>query len=159
MQNNEYLDALGKIMGMELCFDDNNDCSIMIDESLTAVIHLDEEHEELLFLGNVADELPDPVNYSLVLDLLSLGYAPAFGTAPGVGRDPVSGMISAWSRLRMRDLGVTEFCEAAQKFMEFQLILNEKITGSLSDDAGAAPDREECLRSGDFLCGNLALAI
>lgn len=156
MQNNEYLDALGKIFGMELCFDGNNDCSIMIDESLAAVIHLDEEHEEFLLLGNVADDLPDPVNYSLVLDLLSFGYAPAFGTAPGVGRDPVSGMISAWSRLRMRDLGVTEFCAAVRKFMEFQLILREKITGDFSE---AAADGEEDCPRGDFFCGNLALAI
>ena len=135
MENySEYLNTLGSILGSELSFNENNDCQFIIEEDLSTVIHLDEERNEFLLLGNVADELPDPVDYSLILDLLSFAYAPAFGTAPGVGRDPESGIITAWSRIPINGLSTSEFCEAVRKFIEFQIILNERVRGSASDE-------------------------
>ena len=135
MENcNEYLNTLGSILGSELSFNENNDCQFIIEEELGTVIHLDEERNEFLLLGNVADELPDPVDYSLILDLLSFAYAPAFATAPGVGRDPESGIITAWSRIPINGLSTSEFCEAVRKFIEFQIILSERIKGSEGDE-------------------------
>ena len=83
-----------------------------------------------MLLGQVADELPDPVDYSLVLDLLDFAMAPLLTGGPAIGRDPESGILQAFAVIPAEDLSADEFIKAVQSFIEFQVALSERIAGS-----------------------------
>ncbi len=134
MTHEDYLQELSKVLGIRLTFDEDNNCLILIENTYTVCVQKDESNERFVFLGNVADALPDPIDYSVLLDLLNFGMAPVITGGPAVGRDPDSGIISAWAFLPLKNLSVDDFLDAFTKFIQFQVTITDLIAGEIEDD-------------------------
>ncbi len=134
MKADELLNELSKVLGIELAFDEDNNCIVMIEDKYSLCIRKDDENDRIILLGNIADELPDPVDYSLVTDLLDFGMAPVLTGGPAVGRDPVSGILTAWAFVQTKSITPNDFTEAVKKFIEFQIVITDRIAGNNEED-------------------------
>ncbi len=134
MKADELLNELSKVLGIELAFDEDNNCIVMIEDKYSLCIRKDDENDRIILLGNIADELPDPVDYSLVTDLLDFGMAPVLTGGPAVGRDPVSGILTAWAFVQIKNITPNDFTEAVKKFIEFQIVITDRIAGNNEED-------------------------
>jgi hypothetical protein len=134
------LGGFGQSMGFtELGFDEDGSCNLLINEERSMHIRKDEDADHIVLTSVVAHELPDPVDYSLVCDLLEYALSPAFSTGPAVGLDRESGLLIAYAILPMKHLDVGELTLAIGKFLEFQVLMETKIRGdgpqALADNA------------------------
>lgn len=134
MKADELLNELSKVLGIELAFDEDNNCIVMIEDKYSLCIRKEDENDRIILLGNIADELPDPVDYSLVTDLLDFGMAPVLTGGPAVGRDPVSGILTAWAFVQTKSITPNDFTEAVKKFIEFQIVITDRIAGNNEED-------------------------
>ncbi len=134
MKADELLNELSKVLGIELAFDEDNNCIVMIEDKYSLCIRKEDENDRIILLGNIADELPDPVDYSLVTDLLDFGMAPVLTGGPAVGRDPVSGILTAWAFVQTKSITPNDFTEAVKKFIEFQIVITDRIACNNEED-------------------------
>jgi len=134
MDSEELLKELSKILGIDLAFDEDGDCAVMIEDKYSLCIRKDDDNDRIILLGNVADELPDPIDYSLVTDLLDFGMAPILTGGPAIGRDPVSGILTAWAFVQTKNIMPEDFIAAVNKFIEFQIVIAERIAGNAEED-------------------------
>ena len=65
----------------------------------------------------VADELPEGITYSDMLDLLDVAIGPLFD-APGIGREPESGAVILYAMMPFATATPADFAEAVQQFIE-----------------------------------------
>lgn len=142
MKADELLNELSKVLGIELAFDEDNNCIVMIEDKYSLCIRKDDGNDRIILLGNIADELPDPVDYSLVTDLLDFGLAPVLTGGPAVGRDPVSGILTAWAFVQTKNITSKDFIEAVKKFIEFQIVITERIAGNVEEEEEGNNDFE-----------------
>ena len=77
---------LGQEFGVELAFNDQNMCEMAIDNAYVLSLERRPDADTLLMMSAVADALPDPVDYALVLDLLEFCLGAAINGTPAIGR-------------------------------------------------------------------------
>jgi hypothetical protein len=124
------LSGLGQSLGFaELGFDEDGSCNLLINEERSMHIRMDEDADRIVLTSVVAHELPDPVDYSLVCDLLEYALSPAYSNGPAVGLDRESGLLIAYAILPMKPLNVGELTLAIGKFLEFHVLMEAKIRG------------------------------
>ena len=91
-----YLRKIGRKIGLQLQFDEELICEVAVNEDDGVAIAAHPEDHTLVFTSVVAADLPDPISYSLMMDLLDLGIGPVLtggGNSPLVGRDPDTGVL------------------------------------------------------------------
>ena len=97
IQNNHraILDKFGKAIGLDLTFDRDGICELVIGEIPISILS-SEADGTMVLTSAVAEELPQPVHYSLLLDLLDIAFTPATGVggnAPVIGYDRETGNV------------------------------------------------------------------
>lgn len=140
MKHEELLQELGKILNMDLSFDEEGNCLFLVEDKYSLCIRSDEENDRIILLGNVADELPEPVDYSLVTDLLDFGMAPILAGGPAIGRDPETGILTAWAFVMTKKITADDFIQAVKRFMEFQVVISDRIAGNDTDEESEPGD-------------------
>ena len=60
--------------------------------------------------------------------------APVLTGGPAVGRDPVSGILTAWAFVQTKSITPNDFTEAVKKFIEFQIVITDRIAGNNEED-------------------------
>ena len=91
----EILKEFGAGIGLDLSFDENGICRLELAKLAAVDIKANEDDGTLTISSVLREELPDPITYSTVLDLLALALDPILhgGNAPVVGRDDESGFV------------------------------------------------------------------
>lgn len=91
----EILKEFGAGIGLDLSFDEKGVCRLELDGLAAVDIKANEDDGTLTISSVLREELPDPVTYTTILDLLALALDPVHsgGNAPVVGRDDESGFV------------------------------------------------------------------
>ena len=121
---------LGEALGAELKFNDENMCELAVGESTVLSIERRPDAGTLLMTSVVADALPDPVDYSLVLDLLDFSLGAALNGTPAIGRDEVSGLVVAHQTVTARNLKDASLSDIVGKFLSFREVMERKLSTS-----------------------------
>ena len=103
------ISELGRELGTELTFNDEDMCEMAIGNSFVLSIERRPDAGTLLLTSAVADALPDPVDYALVLDLLEFSLGSAINGMPAIGRDAESGILT----FNIRDVFAQGHADAA----------------------------------------------
>ena len=121
---------LGLELGVELKFNDEDMCELAIGESTVLSIERRPDAGTLLMTSVVADALPDPVDYALVLDLLDFSLGGAINGTPAIGRDAESGLLVAHQMVTARSLRDASFADIVKDFLRFREVMERKLNGS-----------------------------
>ena len=91
----DILKEFGTKLGLDLAFDENGTCRLELAELVAIDIRANEDDGTLTLSAVVREDLPDPITYATILDLLALALdaAKSGGNAPVVGRDDESGFV------------------------------------------------------------------
>ena len=91
----DILKEFGAKLGLDLAFDEAGTCRLELAQLVAIDIRANKDDGTLTLSAVVREELPDPLSYATVLDLLALALdaAPHGGNAPVVGRDDESGLV------------------------------------------------------------------
>ena len=81
----------------------------------------------MLITSAVADALPDPVDYALVLDLLDFSLGSAINGTPAIGRDEESGILVAYQTVTARNLRDASFADIVKDFLRFREVMERKL--------------------------------
>jgi hypothetical protein len=125
-----YLESLGKRMGLALKYDENNVCEIIVNSNDVVDVVANPEDHNLLLSSVIAPDLPDPVSYSVVIDLMDLALGPVVthgGNCPVVGRDPETGMLVAYQVCTESYLDEGSVYDIFMDFFKFKLSLSQHI--------------------------------
>ncbi len=121
---------LGLELGAELKFNDEDMCELAVGESTVLSIERRPDAGTLLMTSVVADALPDPVDYALVLDLLDFSLGGAINGTPAIGRDAESGLLVAHQPVTARSLRDASFADVVKDFLRFREVMERKLNGS-----------------------------
>lgn len=121
---------LGQELGAELKFNDEDMCELAVGESIVLSIERRPDAGTLLMTSGVADALPDPVDYALVLDLLEFSLGGAINGTPAIGRDAESGLLVAHQMVTARSLRDASFADIVKDFLRFREVMERKLNGS-----------------------------
>ena len=116
-RSEEYFQALGAGMGVDIRPNDDGSYLVVVDDSFGVVMRGNEDAGRMEVSTVVADELPEGVGYPDMLDLLSLSLGPLFD-APGVGREPESGAIVMFALFPFEATTPADFAEAVPQFID-----------------------------------------
>ena len=138
IQNNhqELLATLGKELGLELSFDEDGICELFADES-TLSIKSSEDDGTIILSSVLAQDLPDPINYSAVTDLLALALDPCGfggGNSPVVGRTE-EGLVVAYQVATASVLSTTPLSEILSEFLKTCAAVKALLAEPVSDKA------------------------
>ena len=91
----DILKEFGAKLGLDLAFDEIGTCRLELAELVAIDIRANEDDGTLTLSAVVREDLPDPITYATILDLLALALdaAKSGGNAPVVGRDDESGFV------------------------------------------------------------------
>ncbi len=127
----DYLKTIGKAIGIELEFDENNSCEIEFNENDVILIEANPDDHNLVFSSMVSLYMPEPISYSLLTDLMDLAIGPFLnrgGNSPVIGRDPESGALIIYQVCtesvleRESDIG-----DVFLQFIQFKLAFQKHI--------------------------------
>ena len=121
------INELGREFGLELKFNDEDMCEMAIDNSFVLSIERQPDAGSLLITSAVADALPDPVDYPLVLDLLDFSLGSAINGTPAIGRDEESGILVAHQTVTERSLRDASFVDIVKDFLRFREVMERKL--------------------------------
>lgn len=121
---------LGDALGTELKFNDEDMCEFAVGDSTIISIERRPGAGTLLMTSVVADALPDPVDYALVLDLLDFSLGAALNGTPAIGRDEVSGLVVAHQTVTTQNLKDATITEIVGKFLSFREVMERKLLAS-----------------------------
>ena len=130
-----YLESLGKAMGLSLKYDENNVCEIIVNSNDVVDVVANSEDHNLILSTVIAPDLPDPVSYSVVIDLMDLALGPVLtrgGNCPVVGRDPETGMLVLYQVCTESYLDEGSVYEIFMDFFKFKLSLSQHIEKNAS---------------------------
>ena len=127
----EMLSDLGKNLEIELAFNEDGVCELLMDEKAVISLIKNEKDGVLTLSSVVADELPDPVGYSLILDLLDFSLGSAISHSPAVGRDPETGLLVAYQIVTASLLTTRAFTEIFHDFTRFCSGISAAIANNL----------------------------
>ncbi|MBP3731465.1 MAG: CesT family type III secretion system chaperone [Mailhella sp.] len=116
----DILKEFGNTMGLDLAFDGNGVCELEIADTVGISIRASEEDGTLTISSVLRDDLPDPISYSAILDLLALALDPALrgGNSPVVGRDDDSGMLIMYEVATPSVLNTTPLADIFADFID-----------------------------------------
>ena len=143
----QYLNALYSFLGGEIPPNEDDCITVSLEDENPVTIHIDQQKEQFDIISIVADELPDPVDYSLVLDLLSYAMAPFVDGGPSVGRDPHSGFIQAFVILPFKGMTPDDFVDAFRNFMKFQIVVAHRIADNGEENVQSDPSDQNTIFS------------
>ena len=121
------INELGQDFGVELKFNDENMCEMAIGDSVVLSLERRPDADTLLMTSPVADALPDPVDYALVLDLLDFSLGSAINGTPAIGRDTESGILVAHQTVTARNLRNASFADIVKDFLLFREVMERKL--------------------------------
>ncbi len=121
---------LGLELGAELKFNDEDMCELAVGESTVLSIERRPDAGTLLMTSVVADALPDPVDYALVLDLLDFSLGGAINGTPAIGRDAESGLLVAHQTVTARSLRDASFADVVKDFLRFREVMERNLNGA-----------------------------
>lgn len=121
---------LGDALGTELKFNDEDMCEFAVGDSTIISIERRPGAGTLLMTSVVADALPDPVDYALVLDLLDFSLGAALNGTPAIGRDEVSGLVVAHQTVTAQNLKDATITDIVGKFLSFREVMERKLLAS-----------------------------
>lgn len=124
------IDELGAALGVQLKFSADDMCELVIGDATVLSIERRPEAGTLLMTSVVADALPDPVDYAIVLDLLDFSLGAAVNGTPAIGRDAESGLIVAHQTVTEQNLKAAAFPDIVQDFLNFREVMERKLAGS-----------------------------
>lgn len=116
-RSDEYFQTLGNELGLDVQPDDEGSCLVAVDGGFGVTIRGNDEAGRMEVSAVVADRLPEGVEYSDMLDLLSMSLGPLFD-APGVGREPESGAIVLYALFPFETTTLADFTEAVPQFID-----------------------------------------
>ncbi|MGX8718075.1 MAG: CesT family type III secretion system chaperone [Desulfovibrio sp.] len=132
----DILKKFGNSMGMELAFDKEGLCTLLLDGETPVSIRASEEDGTLTFSAVLRDKLPDPLSYAALLDLLALAHDPLRqgGNSPVAGLDEESGFLILYEVATPSYLSKTPAVEIFTLFMEtyeaLAALLDEPVEAS-----------------------------
>lgn len=132
----KLLAELGEALGMELAFDGDGVCELVVRESFGVSLKKSEEDGTLTMFSSLGADLPDPVDYPLVLDLLEFNLGAASGASCAVGRDPRAGSLVAWQTFPASVLASEPVAELFVHFVQERIALAEIVEGNGSSARG-----------------------
>ena len=83
--------------------------------------------DTLLITSAIADALPDPVDYALVLNLLEFSLGSAINGTPAIGRDAESGILVAHQTVTARNLRDASLADIVKDFLRFREVMERKL--------------------------------
>ena len=116
-RSEEYFQALCAGLGVDVQPNEAGSCLVAVDDSFGVVMRGNDAAGRMEISAVVADELPEGIEYSDMLDLLSLSLGPLFD-APGVGREPESGAIVMYALFPFEAMTPADFAEAVPQFID-----------------------------------------
>ena len=125
------LASLGETLGIELAFDEDGVCDLVVQDSFGVSLKKSEEDGTLTMFSSLCADLPDPADYSLVLDLLEFNLGAASGASCAVGRDPHGGTLIAWETFPASRLASTSLTELFEHFVQSRIALAEIVSGNI----------------------------
>jgi hypothetical protein len=99
-------------------------------ESFGVSLKKSEEDGTLTMFSSLGADLPDPVDYPLVLDLLEFNLGAASGASCAVGRDPRAGSLVAWQTFPASLLAAEPVDELFVHFVQSRIALAEIVSGN-----------------------------
>ncbi|MBR0458731.1 MAG: CesT family type III secretion system chaperone [Victivallales bacterium] len=116
----DILKEFGAKLGLDLAFDESGVCRLELEQLVAVDIRAQEDDGTLTLFAVVREELPDPLSYATVLDLLALALDPALsgGNAPVVGLDDESGTVVMYQVSTPSVLNRKPFIDIFHEFME-----------------------------------------
>ena len=116
----DILKEFGAQLGLDLAFDENGVCRLELEQLVAVDIRARQDDGTLTLFAVVREELPDPLSYATVLDLLALALDPARsgGNAPVVGRDDESGVVMMYQVATPSELNRKPLIDIFSEFME-----------------------------------------
>ncbi len=121
------ISELGQEFGVNLAFNGDDLCEMAIDSAYVLSLERRPDADTLLITSAVADALPDPVDYALVLDLLEFSLGGAINGTPAIGRDAESGILVAHQTVTARDLRNASFVDIVKNFLRFRGVMERKL--------------------------------
>ena len=140
----DILKEFGAQLGLDLTFDENGVCRLELEQLVAVDIRAHQDDGTLTLFAVVREDLPDPLSYATVLDLLALALDPARsgGNAPVVGRDDESGVVMMYQVATPSELNRKPLIDIFSEFMEtyravsVMLDNQEAIAAKAKDEAG-----------------------
>ena len=118
MQKQEsYFSKLGEALGMDIRPGDDGTCYVTVDGAMPVAVRANGEAQRMEVTAAVADELPEGIAYSDMLDLLDAAIGPLFD-APGIGREPESGVVILYALMPFATMTPEDFAEAVPQFID-----------------------------------------
>ena len=116
----DILKEFGAQLGLDLAFDENGVCRLELEQLVAVDIKAHQDDGTLTLFAVVREDLPDPLSYATVLDLLALALDPARsgGNAPVVGRDDESGVVMMYQVATPSELNRKPLIDIFSEFME-----------------------------------------
>ena len=116
----DILKEFGEKLGLDLAFDEDGACRLELAKLVAVDIRANEDDGTLTLSAMVREDLPDPITYSTVLELLALALDPATngGNSPVVGRDDASGFVVMYEVATPSMLNRKPFIAIFEEFME-----------------------------------------
>ena len=116
----DILKEFGAQLGLDLTFDENGVCRLELEQLVAVDIKAHQDDGTLTLFAVVREDLPDPLSYATVLDLLALALEPARsgGNAPVVGRDDESGVVMMYQVATPSELNRKPLIDIFSEFME-----------------------------------------
>ncbi len=125
------LASLGEALGIELAFDEDGVCELVVQDSFGVSLKKSEDDGTLTMFSSLCTDLPDPADYSLVLDLLEFNLGAASGASCAVGRDTHGGTLIAWESFPASRLASASLTELFERFVQSRIALAELISGNI----------------------------
>ena len=131
---------LGEALGMELAFDADGVCELVVRDSFGVSLKKSEEDGTLTMFSSLGADLPDPADYGLVQDLLEFNLGAASGASCAVGRDPEGGSLVAWQTFPASRLAAEPVADLFVRFVQSRIALAEIVADNISSarDGGQA---------------------
>lgn len=138
-----YLNAISEFFGSTITPNEDDCINLAVENENPVTIHIDMDKEQFDLFSIVADELPDPIDYSLVQDLLDYALSPFVDGGPAVGRDPQTGFLEAYVILPFKNMSPAEFIEALKEFIKFQIAISHRIAENSENEAESSASMPE----------------
>ena len=136
----QLMSELSEKLEMTLDFGEDNAIDLDIGGELTLNLRKDDENGVLSLAAVVADELPDALAPSMMVELMDLALNPLVSGAPAIGRENESGMMVAYVNLPVATVALSDFPEMVEAFIDFALVWKTKFRDMPVSVVGTDPE-------------------
>lgn len=113
------LKELGIAIGIpDLCFDEEGFCHLVIDEHYALTLMKDHVTQRFIFMGQLAEGLPDPLTPEWVHYALTTALNPLKGDLPGIGLEPKSNTLVLYHGLALSALDLARLEQSLDLFIQ-----------------------------------------